>query len=257
MRVRSHSTDRNWRLTDSFWRQYVPLLLFLGLAAAGMFTVHWFFSPEAEGDVTAVSSSASLSAPIYKALPDQPILQRVGQSPGPLRIGIIVGHRGSDSGAVCDDGLTETEVNANIAEQVYAQLQAQGVRAELLDEFDERLQNYYGTAVISIHADSCVYYNELATGFKIAGSSFTDSSALSICLEQAYQEATQLTYHANTITPHMTDYHAFREIAPGTPALIIETGFMYLDRELLTSEADVPATGIVNGILCYLNRSRE
>lgn len=255
MRVRSHSTNDNRRFSNSLWWQYTPLLLFLGLATAGMLAIHWFFSPVDEGDVTAAQAGAVLSAPIYKTLPDQPILQRVAQSPGPLRIGIIVGHRGSDSGTVCDDGLTETEVNANIAERVYAQLQAQGIRAELLDEFDERLKSYYGTAVISIHADSCVYYNDLATGFKIAGSSFTDSSALSICMEQAYQEATQLTYHAHTITPHMTDYHAFREIAPGVPALIIETGFMYLDRDLLTVDANIPATGIVNGILCYLDRS--
>ena len=51
----------------------------------------------------------------------------------------------------------------------------------------------------------------------------------------------------------MTDYHAFREIAPGTPAIIIETGFMYQDRELIYDNAEVPANGITNGILCYLN----
>ena len=50
----------------------------------------------------------------------------------------------------------------------------------------------------------------------------------------------------------MTNYHAFREIAGGVPAVIIETGFLNLDRELLTTNADVPATGIANGVLCYL-----
>jgi N-acetylmuramoyl-L-alanine amidase len=115
------------------------------------------------------------------------------------------------------------------------------------------LQNYQATALVSIHADSCTYYNELATGFKIAGSSYTDSQALSICVEQAYREATEMPYHANTITEHMTDYHAFREIGVGTPAIIVETGFMNLDREILTTNSHIPAMGISNGILCFLN----
>ncbi|MBE2198089.1 MAG: N-acetylmuramoyl-L-alanine amidase [Anaerolinea sp.] len=233
-----------------------PIVLFLLLAMGGMTAVYWFFTPpESSAEMFATASiSGGLTAPIYKTVPDKPVVQRVAQSPGPVRIGIIVGHRNSDSGAVCDDGLTEVEVNTDIAEQVQAQLAARGVQADLLDEFDAHLTNYYGTALISIHADSCVYYNDLATGFKIAGSSFTDSSRLSICVEAAYREATQLFYHENTITPHMTDYHAFRKVAPGVPAIIIETGFMNLDREMITTNATVPATGISNGILCYLGR---
>jgi N-acetylmuramoyl-L-alanine amidase len=50
----------------------------------------------------------------------------------------------------------------------------------------------------------------------------------------------------------MTDYHAFRLIAPGTPAIILETGFMNLDRELLTTRHEVAVGGIVNGIACFL-----
>jgi len=162
-------------------------------------------------------------------------------------------HRGFDSGAVCADGLTEAQVNENIADMVLASLQSQGIRAEKLDEFDARLDNFSGTALISIHADSCDYINELATGFKIAGSAFTDSSQLSICVEQAYFQATQMEYHANTITPDMADYHAFRQIAPRVPAIIIEVGFMNLDREMITTNAQVPATGLTNGILCFLD----
>ncbi len=110
--------------------------------------------------------------------------------------------------------------------------------------------------LVSIHADSCDYFNELATGFKIAGSSFTDSSQLSICVEGAYAAATQLPYHANTITPHMTDYHAFREIARGVPAIILETGFLNLDREFLTTGQDVIAGSIAEGVLCYVDDVR-
>jgi len=245
-------------LRQSFlWRwlvNNVSLVLFLMIAAAGMLLVHGYFAPESSPmeALAAVEGGHSLAAPIVKVVPARPVSQRVAQSPRPTKVGIISGHMGFDSGAVCDDGLTEAEVNRNIAERVVARLQAAGVRAELLAEFDPRLTNYSATALISIHADSCTYINDLATGFKISGSPFTDSSALSICVEQAYREATNLPYHPNSITPDMKDYHAFRRIAPGTQALIIEVGFMYLDRELLTRQAQLPVEGLVNGIFCVL-----
>jgi hypothetical protein len=51
----------------------------------------------------------------------------------------------------------------------------------------------------------------------------------------------------------MTDYHAFRTLPPGVPAIILETGFMNLDRALLTTNADIPAIGILSGIQCFLD----
>jgi N-acetylmuramoyl-L-alanine amidase len=184
------------------------------------------------------------------------VTQRLTQSPGPIRIGIISGHKGNDSGSVCADGLTEAEVVENIAARVIAGLQTHGIAADLLDEFDARLQGYVATGLVSIHADSCDYINDLATGFKIAGSGYTDSSALSICVEGAYRQATQMSYHAATITPHMTDYHAFREIAAGVPGIILEVGFLNLDRAILTTQPDVVAGAITEGILCYVDDIR-
>lgn len=243
-----------------FLGRHLPIVLFLGVAFVGMMLVYWYFSPEEQQSevITAVlPEEGSLVAPIFKNVPAQPVVQRLAQSPGPLRVGIISGHRGFDSGAVCADGLTEAQVNEAIANIIVANLQSRGIRTDELDEFDPRLDNYSGTAVISIHADSCDYINDLATGFKIAGSGLTNSSQLSICVEQAYREATQMHYHANTITPDMTDYHAFRKIAPGVPAIIIEVGFMNLDREMITTNADVPATGVTNGILCFLDEYKS
>lgn len=242
-----------------FLKQHVPILLFLGLAFAGMMAVYFYFTPEAsqaEAVTAVLPGDGSLVAPIFKNVPPQPVVHRLGQSPGPMRVGIIYGHRGFDSGAVCADGLTEAQVNERIADMVVENLRARSIRVDQLDEFDPRLDNYSGTAVVSIHADSCEYVNELATGFKIAGSNYTDSSQLSMCVEQAYQQITQMQYHANTITPDMTDYHAFRKISAGVPAIIIEVGFMNLDREILTTRADVPASGVTNGILCYLEQYR-
>lgn len=255
----THHRNDSWRAPEPFlWnlvRSNVPVLLFLALAFAGMMTVYWFFSPADDGVAEAFAGAGaqdSLVASIYKKVPAKPVAQRVAQSAGPLRIGLIAGHRDHDSGAVCDDGLTEAEINFLIAEKVVARLEQNGIRTEILAEFDPRLQNFSGTALVSIHADSCEYVNALATGFKISGSSMTDSSQLSACVEAAYGAATELPFHANTITDDMRDYHAFREIAAGVPALIIEVGFMNLDRALLTTNADVPAEGISNGILCYL-----
>ena len=239
-----------------FLSRHVALLLFLLLAFGGMITVYWFFSPANDSLVNAAvaaSGNDSLIAPIYKSVPDRPVLQRLPQSQGPMRVGLVSGHLDNDSGAVCADGLTEADVNLRITQLVAEKLRGRGIRTDILAEFDPQLAGYSATAFVSIHADSCDAFIDLTTGFKIAGSTYTDSSNLSICIEQAYQAETQLPYHANTITRDMTDYHAFREIAPGTPAIIIETGFMYQDRELIYDNAEVPANGITNGILCYIN----
>jgi N-acetylmuramoyl-L-alanine amidase len=50
----------------------------------------------------------------------------------------------------------------------------------------------------------------------------------------------------------MTSYHAFDEIHHETPAVIIEVGFMNLDRQILTRYPDVVAQGIADGVLCYI-----
>ena len=259
--MQSNYQDNNWENGSFDWLRLLgrnlPIVIFFLLAFVGMGLTYWFFSPpEATAEMIANSSTSSLSAPFYKPIPAKPVLQRLTQSPGPIRIGLIAGHKGSDSGAVCDDGLTEAEVNITIAEKVAGALLAQGIHAEILDEFDPRLSNYGGTAVISIHADSCIYVNDLATGYKVASSGKTDSAQLQSCIESTYSQATQLPYHANTITQHMTDYHAFRTLPEGVPAVIIETGFMNLDRALLTNNADVPAAGILSGIQCFLDSSQ-
>lgn len=244
-----------------FVRNNGPLVAFLLLAPAGMFAVYFYFSPnsgsaamtlDADDGVLDVREEGALTAPIFKPHAPVPATQRMEQSPRPKLVGLIAGHRGNDSGTECDDGLTEVAINSALADRVAAQLTQEGIPTETLDEFDPRLESYSASALVSIHADSCEYVNELATGFKISGSPVTDSSSLSICIEQAYQEATELKYHPDSIKPHMTDYHAFRKVAPGTPAIIIEVGFLNLDREILTTGSDAVVTGLTNGIICYV-----
>ena len=61
-----------------------------------------------------------------------------------------------------------------------------------------------------------------------------------------------MSYHAYTVTDDMTQYHTFREINTNTTAAIIETGFLNLDRRILTEQPDLVAQGITNGVLCYI-----
>jgi len=258
MRAAYDDEDPIDRPVMRFIRRNLALLVFLALSSAAMLAAYFYFSPvSGVAEVVAAGSSAeTLSAKFVKPVPARPVVGRVAQSPGPVRIGIIAGHKGNDSGAVCADGLTEAEVVENIAVRVVSALQTRGIAVDLLTEFDPRLDGYVGTALVSIHADSCDYFNEQATGFKVAGSGYTDSSALSICAEDAYRQATQLSFHANTVTPDMTDYQAFRRIAGGVPAIIIEVGFLNLDRELLTRQPDRVAGGITDGLWCYLDQIR-
>ncbi|HUF37665.1 MAG TPA: N-acetylmuramoyl-L-alanine amidase [Anaerolineales bacterium] len=171
-------------------------------------------------------------------------------------IGIVAGHWGNDPGAVCADELTEVEINLTVATIVRDRLVAEGFDVDLLKEFDVRLAGYRSLALVSIHADSCDYVNDQATGFKVASAigsaDQSRSDRLSACLRNRYADLTGLTYHGNSITVDMTSYHAFDEIHHETPAVIIEIGFMNLDRQLLTRHPDQIAQGITDGILCFI-----
>jgi len=179
-----------------------------------------------------------------------------------LRIGIVAGHAGNDSGAVCVNNngeatLTEADVNLEIAAIVQQQLTQRGFQVDLLREFDSRLNGYRAVAIVSIHNDSCEYINDEATGFKVAAALNTPdinrANRLTACLVNRYNRSTGLAFHAGSITSDMREYHAFREIDPSTVAAIIETGFLNLDREILTKQTERVAAGVTDGILCFVN----
>jgi N-acetylmuramoyl-L-alanine amidase len=222
-----------------------------------------------------VCLAAVLSATLFTALPatgigfGSPLFQ-----PGPgngenfqdetptvtLRVGLVVGHWGHDVGAICSEslgGIREVDINYTIADLTRQYLQSEGVQVDLLKEFDEHLKGYQSNALISIHADTCEYIPELGTGYKIAEASENkrpeQAARLMACLKNRYGYITGLRYD-HRVTPDMTSYHAFGEVDPNTPAVIIETGYMNQDRELLTKHPDLVARGITAGIMCYLNR---
>src|SRR5262245_1049711 len=213
---------------------------------------------------TALPSRGLVSGDFYERL-SMILTPRPGEtmpvvSQPQIRIGIVAGHSGNDSGAVCVDGngnvtLTEADVNLEIAALVQQQLAQAGYQVDLLHEFDSRLNGYRALAIVSIHNDSCEYVNDQATGFKVAAalntSDLNRANRLTACLVDRYERTTGMTYHAGSITGDMREYHAFREIDPNTIAGIIETGFLNLDREILTQKTELVAEGVVQGILCF------
>jgi N-acetylmuramoyl-L-alanine amidase len=187
-----------------------------------------------------------------------PSLPTVTPRPMP-RIGIVSGHLGNDSGAVCPEelgGVREVDINLDVATRVVANLTALGYQVDLLNEFDERLDNFNAVALVSIHSDSCAYVNDEATGFKVAAAMSTvypeQAVRLTDCIRARYETITEMDFHSGSVTNDMTSYHAFDEINPQTPAAIIEIGFMNLDYEKLTRRPDLIARGVTDGILCYV-----
>jgi N-acetylmuramoyl-L-alanine amidase len=180
----------------------------------------------------------------------------IANAPPPTKkIGIISGHRGNDSGSVCADGWTEAELVYQTSVGVASQLRARGYSVDILDEYDNRLEGYNARLLLSIHADSCTYYHEYLTGFKIARSEISaipeTEDKLVACLRDRYGKATGLKWNANTITHNMTLYHAHRKVTTQTPSVIFELGFMYLDREILQKRNGKLVDGIVEGVMCF------
>jgi N-acetylmuramoyl-L-alanine amidase len=207
-----------------------------------------------------LNSSLGPNSPVAQIADVQSTTQANGQPTdtpraGPL-VGIVAGHSGNDSGAVCPDGLTEVFINTTIAGYVQKDLRDQGIDAIVLKEFDPRLVGFKANALVSIHADSCDYINNQASGFKVAASWANPhperSARLTSCLRSRYAAVTKLALHSTSVTADMSSYHAFGEIDENTPAAIIETGFMNLDRDMLQNHPEIPAQGITEGILCFL-----
>ncbi len=235
-----------------YFQQLVVILLVGGLLA----TVFTAWTPASLVETRLVGSFPNQIATMISNEDDEPAgFPTPTPRPRP-RIGIVSGHWGNDPGAVCSDGLTEAQVNLTIATLVKQQLNQQGFDVDLLQEFDPRLSGYRGLALVSIHNDSCNYVNDLATGYKVAAALSTTNMGrgerLTACLQNRYGETTGMSYHAGSITSDMTDYHAFDEINPETTAAIIETGFLNLDRKILTEQPELVATGITQGILCFI-----
>lgn len=167
-------------------------------------------------------------------------------------IGILAGHMGYDTGAVCPDGLQETEVTQAVARRVVARLESAGARVELLAEKDPRLEGYRADALLSIHADSCIDLSGFKAARALASEQPLTEDKYLRCVYQEYGRASGLSQHLSTVTHNMTQYYAFNRIDSRTPAVILELGFLGGDRQVLTGNQDRLAWGITNAILCFL-----
>ena len=174
------------------------------------------------------------------------------------RIGIISGHRGlgltlnRDPGAVCYDEyervyLEEETINFAVATRVVANLEALNFTVDMLDEFDPRLVDYRADALVSIHANSCIDYGEVVTGYIVSKSDARPDTGNDVFL----RECIALNYAANiplersyNETEDMINNHAWRKIHPLTPGVILEMGFMLADQEILTTQHDLLAHAI-------------
>lgn len=188
------------------------------------------------------------------------------------RVGIQVGHWKSNelpeelarlrssSGAFVR-GLSEIELNLDIARRVEALLLARGVAVDLLPATVP--PGYDADAFIAIHADGAT--KATSRGFKIATPWRTSraSQHLRDALDAEYAGATGLPRDA-AITFNMRGYYAFsfrrhtHAVARTTPAVILEMGFITspTDRAFMTRNADTVAAGIGAGVLRYL-RERD
>ncbi len=173
------------------------------------------------------------------------------------QIALISGHAGSDSGAVCEDEtgritLREVDVNARVAELAARRLRRAGADVMILEEYDPRLAGLRVDVLISLHADSCVE----ASGYKAANHVNSpiavEEGRLLACIDQQYAAATGLAHHPTTVTHDMTEYHAFNRIAPDTPAIILEMGFLGGDRTLLEERPQFVAQGVADSVICFL-----
>lgn len=185
------------------------------------------------------------------------------------RIGILSGHRGlgltlnRDPGAVCYDEykrvyLEEETINFAVSTRVVANLEALNFTVDMLDEFDPRLVDYRADALVSIHANSCIDFGEVVSGYIVSKSEARPESGNDVFL----RECIALNYAANIPlersfieTEDMINNHAWRKIHPLTPGVILEMGFMLADQEILTTQHDLLAHAITMGILCYIENA--
>ncbi len=253
-RRRSSARPRRGAGTLGFMGGFLRTILIVLTAAGLTATIFTWFTPN---EFINADVRSELSAAI--ATGEATFVPTVQPTPNwARRIGVVSGHRGpeNDPGAVCPDGLTEGEINFNVAQIVVGNLRALGYTVDLLDEFDTRLSAYQAAALVSIHSNTCRNYGEVVSGYLISGPSArvtvrAEDRRLVECVSENYAVASGLARREG-VTEDMTDYHNFREIDASTPAVILELGFLLADRQVLTERQDALAQGITSGILCFL-----
>lgn len=156
-------------------------------------------------------------------------------------------------------GVSEWQLNLDIAKRVAPLLEAEGIDVDVLPATIP--PGYVADAFVALHADGDL--SGRLSGFKLATprtSAVTDlDNALLAAITAEYQAATGMRLDYN-ITRNMTGYYAFgfrrftHAITRTTPAVIVEMGFLTnaTDRSTLLGRPDVVADGVARGVLRFL-----
>jgi N-acetylmuramoyl-L-alanine amidase len=213
---------------------------------------------QSPGPNASPGTAGTLRIPVPKTVPT-----------GPRRVGIQVGHWKSDeapdelrrlipqTGAEWE-GVTEVEINLDIAQRVSVVLNSRGIAVDVLPTTVP--PGYVADAVVALHGDSDGVGQW--SGFKMAHGARRGphEDALLADVKTTYGAATGLEYDAQHVTRNMTGYYLFNwsrfqhSVAPHTPAVILEMGYVSSDddRALMLDRPDVVAGGIADGILKFL-----
>jgi N-acetylmuramoyl-L-alanine amidase len=190
---------------------------------------------------------------------------------GPRRIGIQVGHWKTDEvpaelgtrityqTGTSWGGVTEVDVNMDIAQRIKAQLTSRGYIVDIIPTTVP--VGYLADVFLALHADGDGTGEN--SGFKVAHGSRRGpyEDKLVSLLHAEYAKITGLDYDALHITRAMTAYYSFNwgryqhAAAAHTPAAILEMGYLSNDhdRDLMVNKADGVATAIVNGLQRFLD----
>jgi hypothetical protein len=239
---------------------------------------------EGEAERAGLASAVEPAAPAEAAAPagglpqwlrpvrQPPPIEFIGSGKSPKRVGLQVGHWGSDQmpdeqerlrasgGGAVGGGYTEVQINYDLATRTAKLLRDRGVEVDILAATVP--VDYQADAFVAIHGDGDV--RGALRGYKIAASPLSHipdwDNALVAWLYAEYGKATDLPRDDEHITPRMRFYYAFNNrryyhaIHPSTPAAIVETGFVTsaADRALLVGQSDRVASGLAAGILGFL-----
>lgn len=197
------------------------------------------------------------------------------RAPGPLKVGLQVGHLNNDNvpeelsglarngAGATSAGYNERDTVKTITELVAKILEAQGISVDILPATIP--PGYEADAFVSIHADGNP--DSSIRGFKHAGPRRDysgRSEALVSELYKTYAESTNLPIDPS-VSRRMTAYYAFNwaryehAVHPFTPSAIVETGFLTnpIDRDFLLNQPERVAAGIATGIINFLEKDSD
>lgn len=219
------------------------------------------------------SNTFGMSQAVGPAKPGDPVgytrLHAPKVADGPRRIGIQVGHWMTDNvppelrrlevqTGTSWDGISETQVNFDVATRIAALLRSHGYVVDIIPTTVPA--GYLADAFVSLHMDGDGTGEN--SGYKLAHGSRRGPFEQQLLddISDEYGAASGLPIDSHQ-TAAMKGYYGFNwqryrsATSPFTPSVILEMGFLSNDgdRTLAMDRPDVLAAGIANGIERFLS----